>query len=439
MPAHFGFTACLKQGTDRVWLYLLRGIAYTEEAKRFARSARGAPNPSAELLEYIENRFKAAEDDYRTASKLNTGPSAVPELHYALLVNRGFISIEHENLDAAMADLEAAIAQYPERYEAYTGLAHILERKGQTDLALKKLTTAIELKPKQAALHRSRANTLLGIGGMAADLHDVNLRELIKNALALSADRLALAQLDLEDAILYETAATAPRAFDKAKQAVLFHAIGEHHEALRACDEALELSPKLAFAHQLRMNVLLNLGEYPRLIEACDRALESIKPTAEIYYSRALAKDRLEKHTDAVADYILALEREPNNDRLHRRLAWSYLADDALLFAIDHFNKSIEIQPSDADAFSGRGIALAFCGKYEEAASDAARSLELGEQSWRIEFNAACVYSQAALAAVKAARDNRSAELRLASRYLRSARDLAAKAIERARRISEAL
>jgi eukaryotic-like serine/threonine-protein kinase len=430
--ARFGLTACVRQRPDRVWLYLLRGLAYAAEGKRARDNASAVPNPPPALLELAAERFKAAELDYDKALELLAAPNSDPDLKYALLVNRGSIWIERQDLTAATADFQAAIAQNSKRFDAYTGLAYVYQQQGKTDLALTQLTTAIELKPQQAALHRARAGVLLGLGNASPDLHDVDLRELEEHIREMSAERLAAAEIDLEDAIRYESAEKRWIALDKTKQAVLFHVAGRHDEALKACDASIEIVPKLAFAHQLRINVLLNLGRFDDLIESCDLALVSIKPSAELYYLRGMAKDGLEKHSVAVADYILALELEPKNARFLRRLAWSYLADNALVFALENFNKAIEIEPADADAFGGRGLARALSGRHEEAVSDASKSLELDKKDWRIAFNAGRVYAQAAVAVVKQPRDNGPVAVRVAARYLDRARELVAKALQHA-------
>ena len=318
--------------------------------------ARLAPDRAADASE----QFNAAEDDYRTALDLLGDPPADGELYYALLVNRGYIRIERQDPSAA-ADFQAAIRQNSHRFEAFSGLAHALQQQGKTDLALEQLAKAIELQPRFAQLHRARADLILGLANFAPDLRDVDLRQLEVNIRKIPPERLEVAASDLEDAIRFESPETPwIVAYNKTKQAVLFHVAGQSDRALKACEAALLISPRLAFTHQLRINVLLQLNQYDDLIRSCDLALTKVKESAELYELRGMVRDHLEQYAAAVADYTLALKNKPENAGVLHRRGWSYLAaDDAARFARLDFDKAIGLEPANADGYSGRGLALA--------------------------------------------------------------------------------
>ena len=429
--ARLGLNACLQQQPGRIWLYLLRGIANAAEGKLARDLAQLSAEPAA-LMALASEQFDAAETDYRKALALLDHAPADANLHYVLLVNRGHIRIERQDLTAAAADLQEAIRLNDHRFEAHSGLAHVYQRQGKTDDALAQLATAIGLRPDLAPLHRARADLLLGLGNSFPDLRNVDLRELEDDIRNLSPDRRDLAHRDLEVAVRCESPGKPMIAFDKTKQAVLYHVAGQYALALEACDAALKIVPRLAFTHQLRINVLLDLERYDDLLQSCDVALRSVAPSAELYELRGMAKDDLDDYSGAIADYTLSLSLRGENPRVLRRRGWSYLADDANRPAVHDFDEAIRLAPSNADAYGGRGLAKARLGGHEDAVRDASKSLELDKKSWRITYNAARVYAQAAVAVDAESRKTGPVAVRVVTRYLERSVDLVRLALERA-------
>ena len=117
--AWLGFNSCLDKKPECVWLYLLRGMASTSEAKRARNIARILPEQSAALSATASEKLKTAEKDYRTALELLGGFKASGNpLQYVLLVNRAHIRIERKDLGGAAADLQAAIGLDCQRFRS---------------------------------------------------------------------------------------------------------------------------------------------------------------------------------------------------------------------------------------------------------------------------------------------------------------------------------
>ncbi len=425
--ARVGLNACLQQKNDRPWLYLLRGIANAGEAKRARDMAQLYPEQSAALSAIATDQFEDAEDDCRKALKLLGNSPADAELHYVLLVNRGHIRLERNELNAASADLQEAIRRNDRRFEAYSGLAFVYERLGKTQDALKQFSRAIELRPDLAQLHRARADLLLGLESSVVDLHDVALHDLEDQIRNLSPDQRAAALHELETAIRCEQPGKPGMfALDKAKQAALYHVAHRQDEALAACNAALENAPRLALAHQLRIHLLLDLKRYDDLVHACDLASKAVRPSAEVYELRGMAHDELEDYSAAIFDYTMSLSLQPDNPRVLRRRGWSYLADDGNGPAAHDFDAAIRRAPNDADAWSGRGLARARLGQHEDARNDAEQSRKLGEKNWRIAYNGARVYALSAVAVDPESRKNSPATV---ARYFEHSFDLACLAL----------
>jgi eukaryotic-like serine/threonine-protein kinase len=423
---------CLRQQPERVWLYLLRGMANAEEGRIANAVAEREGDPAPAVSSFASNHFERAEDDYRTALALLGDSSSDADLHCVLLNNRGHIRLEQQKYDAAAADFEAAIRLSDHRVEPVRGLAHVYQRQGKTDDALKQLAIAIKLDPKIAGPRRARADILLGLGESSPDLRDVDFVKFEDHIRSLSPDQRDAVHRDLEEAIRLESPGRNWIAYDKTKLAALFHVAGSHAAAIEACSAALEIAPALAFAHQLRINVLLALKQHDDLIRSCDIALDAVKPSAELYELRGMVKDGLEDYSGAIADYTQSLSLHGEKARLLRRRGWSYLAHDAIGPALDDFDETIRLEPSNADAYVGRGLAKVRLGNHEDAVSNAKRALLLDEKSWRIAYNAACVYAQAAVAADVESRKNGPVAVRVVNRYLERAVDLARLALDRA-------
>jgi eukaryotic-like serine/threonine-protein kinase len=272
---------------------------------------------------------------------------------------------------------------------------------------------AIQLKPKWAPLYRNRAEVLLGLKDLTDDQREAALR-------------------DLEDAIRYEIPGKPEIPADRTRQAALLHHARRQEEALEACDAALEVDSKYAPAHRLRIRVLLELKRYDDLIRSCDVALGSSRPSAEIYELRGMARDALGDFPGAIADYTLSLSLQADDPRVLCRRGWSYVANDAHRPAAHDFDAAIRLSPTNADAYNGRGFARARLGQYRDAVSDAEEALRRGDSSWRIAYNAARVYAQAAIAAGSEARRTGQDAIHLVSRYQDRAMALIRVALERA-------
>src|SRR5262249_8678805 len=115
---------------DFVWAYLFRG------------SIR------AELGEY-----DAAEADFTHAAGLHSDAAAstsTKQIWYVLHNNRGVMRIRQKKYDAAVAELQKAVALQPEQFHAYLSLAAAYREQQMWQLAVGYLDMAIERRPTLA-------------------------------------------------------------------------------------------------------------------------------------------------------------------------------------------------------------------------------------------------------------------------------------------------
>ena len=114
--------------------------------------------------------------------------------------------------------------------------------------------------------------------------------------------------------------------------------------------------PDHADAHRLRIGVLLVLNRYDDVIASCDAVLK-VRPTAEVFETRGLAKDRRKDFSGAIDDYTQALAQHPDQPGLWNRRGWAHLVTKAVQLALADFERAIRLDGSNGDTYSGRGSA----------------------------------------------------------------------------------
>ena len=115
----------------------------------------------------------------------------------------------------------------------------------------------------------------------------------------------------------------------------------------------LRAVPDHADAHRLRIGVLLMLKRDDDVITSCDAVLK-VRPTAEVFEIRGLAKDRRKDFSGAIDDYTQALAQRPDQPGLWNRRGWAHLVTNAVQLALEDFDRAIRLDGSNGDALSGR-------------------------------------------------------------------------------------
>jgi serine/threonine protein kinase/tetratricopeptide (TPR) repeat protein len=335
-------TACLAQGRKFVWLYLLRGYA------------------NGELL-----AFEAAESDFKSALTLTRDENS----RYVLLVNRGVLRIRQERFDDAIADLGAAIKLKPGDYQAYVNLAQSHRLAGDLDTALAQLDRAVQREPSLAHVYRLRARLRVERGESDPALDD------FRNAIRLE-DPLSPFLAD-----------------DHFECGRLLLRSGQHEPALASFDGALKLKSSHSLALRLQAETLFHLGRFEEVIETFNRYLKSSAPLESVYRGRGLARSELGQFPGAIDDFTKALELKPTS-AVQAYRGWMHVIVGATQLAERDFELAIELDPTNSDAFNGRGFVRAIQKDFPGAMSDAERSVELGPPSSRLFYNAARIHAQ---------------------------------------------
>ncbi|MGW6011383.1 tetratricopeptide repeat protein [Streptomyces sp. NPDC055210] len=126
---------------------------------------------------------------------------------------------------------------------------------------------------------------------------------------------------------------------------------GEHRRALEEYGRALELDPRLAWAHYGRGYTLQLLDDFPAALAALDRADELAPGTGWIIAGRAETYRLAGRFEEAVAD----------------------------------FDRAVALVPADADPLTGRAVSRHALGRYDEALADFDRALGIEpDNAWAL-------------------------------------------------------
>jgi tetratricopeptide (TPR) repeat protein len=236
---------------------------------------------------------------------------------------------------------------------------------------------------------------------------------------------------DLDQAILLEKPGNPVLARDQTNRGRLLALDHRDDEALSAWDAALAAVHDYPDAHRLRLDLLFNRKRYDAVIRSCDALIARGKATPQIYELRGLARTERNDFPGAIEDLTNAMALRPDRVALLSRRGWLYIVADAPKLALHDFEAAIQLDPSFADAYNGRGYARLRLGEHRDAVADAEKALGMGERTWHLLYNAARVYALAAVVAAAEVRKRGQETVALVGRYEDRATGLLREALKR--------
>jgi len=123
-------------------------------------------------------------------------------------------------------------------------------------------------------------------------------------------------------------------------------------------------------------------------------SLSSGVPNQEEWEQYGAVQELLNETPAAIAAYSQGLEIAPNETGLLNLRGWAYVKQNKLESAQEDFTKSIEIDPRNAEAYTGRGFVQAQLGQPSEANADAAYASLIGADNPLALHNLACIYGR---------------------------------------------
>ena len=142
-------------------------------------------------------------------------------------------------------------------------------------------------------------------------------------------------------------------------------------------DDRTPYTPLSADEHAKRADQSLRRHKFEEAIADYDKAIYREPTKASFYYSRGLAKARLEQHKNAIDDYndAIRLNRSYASAYYERGLVEAQLGQYEE--AIANYDEAIRLNPNDALFYNARGFAKEQLEQYEEAREDRQKSAEL--------------------------------------------------------------
>lgn len=225
-----------------------------------------------------------------------------------------------KNHDAAIAELDKAIALVPEFMAAYNQRALSKKSRGKLNEALVDFSKAIELEPRDAKLHFNRGLTYFAMRkwkeagddlGQAIRLDGSQALFYYNRALvSLKQGRPEPAQSDLSKAIELDPS-SADAYFQRG---LLREQAKDYSRALADFGEVTRYAPKRAEAHYRRGLILEKQGHDAESIAAFSSTIENDPGHAGAYVRRGFAYMKQKRHFDAARDLRRHLELEPASE-----------------------------------------------------------------------------------------------------------------------------
>jgi tetratricopeptide (TPR) repeat protein len=387
----------------------------------------GATDPRAFLnrgqIHFLKGRYDAAVIDFTQAISLNAAnadaylqraeawkkkgdnASAVIDLTQYLQIRpkdakvyaeRGWLNYsaaeEAADVDAALADFNAALEIDPRHASALIGRSQIWKWKHEPAKAMDDANTAVDAAPQLANAYTLRGwlRTDADLDGALKDLNTaLEISPRLFNALLQRAevwrrkDELAKAIADLTTAI--EVDPKSAVAYFQRSQILI--ARGEHRQAIDDLTAALQFNPGDADWLLRRANEWRLSGNAAKAIEDCLAVLAKEPKNLRAYAQMAQAHSMAGQGEQALEDYAAALQIDPHDEQIRFDRVYELFKQDKFDLAMADIDEVIQHGKRVADGYTWRSYLWMQRKNSEKALADSNEAIRLqpdAEQHWRI-------------------------------------------------------
>jgi len=262
-----------------------------------------------------------------------------PDINIAQEFSQGIAAMRQGKLDEARARFALVVRQQPQFAEAHFNLGLANEEQGDYDAAIASFQKALALKPR---LHG--ASLFLGIA-------EFRLNHLEQAHLAMTKETTSYQK----DAAAWMWLGIVCLAQDRPE------------DAADALDKAAQLKPddQDILYHRGRAHLLVSKNSYAEMFK--------VNSTSWLVHRvLAQADAEAERHTDAIAEYEVAIKLAPTQPGLHEELGSEYRAVNKIVEAETAFQDELKIDPHNV-------LARYKLGAIEVEKGDGAKGKELIE------------------------------------------------------------
>lgn len=296
-----------------------------------------------------------------SAAPAQAPQTKAPAKTYDELLSLAEEQVKARKLNNAVKILTQAIAQEPNRADAYVRRAAICSEANLLTQAIADMSSAIKTAPQNAKFLNTRGYFLLlskQYGRAESDFSDA-------------------IGLDLEYAQPYNN------------RGLVWVAQGKYEQAIKDFDNALKAKPDYLDAHNNRGFALLQLDRAEEAVAAFSKVLELDPKYINALTNRARAHLKLNHPVNAIADYTTVIGLVPDAPQHYSARAEAYLADGNQAAAtrdlehVDWLNTLSDLNiriirtPRDADVWASRGEHLLLENRFAEAEKSFQNALAL--------------------------------------------------------------
>lgn len=131
---------------------------------------------------------------------------------------------------------------------------------------------------------------------------------------------------------------------------------GNHLEALKATEKAIELAPDMAFLHRNKAHDLHNLGRNDEALAALDKSLEMEPNFIYTHFEKGELLSQMGRGREAMKSYEKALTADgnPETAAVHREMIAKELGFKTVEEALEHVRKSQQLANEPAPISPGQ-------------------------------------------------------------------------------------
>ncbi|WP_170294584.1 tetratricopeptide repeat protein [Roseospira navarrensis] len=212
-------------------------------------------------------------------------------------------------------------------------------------------------------------------------------------ALGIAETLRRMKQYEAANTVLQEIDTTDDPALDYVTRLYL----AENLEQLDRIDEALARYDALAETHPDQLEPLVDKGDLLRRADRFAEAAEAYSVAIDridndngvalwpVLYRRGVSYERAGEWDKAEADFLRALDLEPDQPEILNYLGYSWLdRGENIERAVDMVKEAVRQRPNDGYIVDSLGWGYYLLGRYEEAVVELERAVELRPQDWTI-------------------------------------------------------
>ncbi len=288
-------------------------------------------------------------------------------------INLGTTLDRKGQTDEAIRQYREAIRLRPDDAEAYYNLGIVLAEKGQTEGAIRQYQKAIRLRPDDAGAHYNLGIVLAGKGQTDGAIRQYQeaIRLKLDDAKAHNNLGIVLAEKgQIDDAISQFREAIRFKPDYAEAHNNLDNALGmkgQIDDAISQFREVLRLKPDDAEARNNLGDALFKKGQTDEAICQYQEAIRLRPDDAVVHYNLGIAFVRKGRIDEAIGQYQEAIRLKPDYPEAHNNLGTALGRKGRIDDAILQFQEAIRLKPDYPEAHNNLGTALGIKGRTNAA------------------------------------------------------------------------